>query len=555
VRRRIHRFWLLPGTALLLSVALGVTTRLEQERQVESLRSLYESHARFVGNLVGESAQQAAWSTDLVYSLSAESAWALLGLIGAPGEGEDCVAMEARIDGLAVWAARHSDGVQGCLDRVPPGERIAFVDAVLAAPEPDFVDDVRTRALGVYCTASAEGRAPAVLCLDRARLDGMRRTVGLGPLLSQMKDRDLDYVVIQDPGGILAASPRPGPLSDWAADPLLDEVLKGAREQVRGRLLERDGQPVYEVVGPLDLADGTRAVVRTGLDATALGQLRERIEHRQAVMAGVLLAAVLLAGALAWVLVVADRHRAQFRTTLRRREDEARHWQSLGQMAATVAHEVRNPLNTIGMALQRLSREVRVDASDAEEFRDLLALSVDASDRVERVVAEFLELGRPLVLDLRPYRVDDLLSESVAPLALRAEAESKRLVVGSRCPGEVVVDRRRFGQILSNLVSNALDAVATGGQVEVTVDREGDGFRLCVTDDGPGMDAGTLARAGEPFATTKAQGTGLGLPLARRLAEAHGGSLDLASSPGQGTRASVRLPGDGRGRVPGRGET
>jgi signal transduction histidine kinase len=539
------RFGLIPLAVAGLSAVLVVTTRVEQERQVDALRQVYESHARSAGHLVREAAQEATWSTGLVYSMSAEAAALLLELLGPPGADEDCVALQARVPDLAIWARRDADGVRGCLDRVPVAGRVAFVDGVLAVPEGDFVDDGRTRELGVFCAWSRGDGVATVVCLDRDDLDGMRREVGLGPLLAGLKAQDLEYVVVQDPGGILAASPMPGQISTWGQDPVLAQVRDGAPDGLQGRMLQRGGQSVYEVIGPLELADGTRAVVRTALDAGELVRFGRRIALRQTVMFGVLAGAVLLSLALAWVLGRGARRRTEFLAAMRHREEEGRHWRSLGLMAATVAHEVRNPLNTIGMALQRLSREVRVDPADEEGFRELLMLSADASDRVERVVAEFLELGKPLDLDLRPYPAAGLVHEALASQRMRAESEGKGLDVRCDCPGDVVVDRQRFGQIAANLVANALDAVGPAGRVTVVAGCDGDAFRLVVSDDGPGMDAATLERVQAPFVTTKAHGTGLGLPLARRLAEAHGGTLVLESIPGSGTRATVTLPVSG----------
>ncbi|MBM4396604.1 MAG: HAMP domain-containing histidine kinase [Deltaproteobacteria bacterium] len=542
--RSAGRFWAIPAVTLALAGALGVTTHLEQERQFEGVRALYESHAAFAGKLVREGMQEAAWATDLVYSLSAGGIADLLGLLG-PARPEECEDVVDRVEDLSVWATRDAGGLRGCFGPVPEPRREAFVDAVAAAPDPDFAEPAAARALGLYCARRADGGAVTVVCRDRARLDEMRREVGLGPLLSSLRDRELDYVVIQDAGGILAASPNPGPVSSWADDPFLHAVLDAGEGTETSRLTERGGAPVLEVVGTLLLGDGTRAVLRMGLDASGLSDLKRRIDRRQVVSSAVLGAAVLLSAALAFALARAARKRREHDEALRHRDEEARHWQSLGHMAATVAHEVRNPLNAIGMAIQRLRAEFEVPPGDRAEYDELLRMSADASDRVERVVSEFLDLGRPLALDRAPHDAATLVREVLAPMALRAERESKVLAVDCTCAGEVRLDRRRLAQVVTNLVANALDAVPAGGRVTVTAGCDGAVFRLRVVDDGPGMDDATLSRAIEPFVTTKAHGTGLGLPLAKRLVEAHGGTLALASAPGRGTEVTVTIPRGG----------
>ena len=534
-----RRYWLLPWATLALALAVGAATRAEQERQYEGVRALYEADARLIGTLVRESAQQATWATGLVYELAAGGLADLAGLLGpAPREGA-CDAAAGRAADVVVWASGDDASTWGCFGAVPSEQQAPLVREVLAAADPALVDQGRARALGLYCAAFQAG-VPTVLCRDSRSLDAMRREVGLGPLLAAWKGRSLGYVVLQDPAGILAATPSPGPVSAWRDDPELQRVLDGPGE--RSRLLHLGDEVVYETLGALQLGDGSRAVIRTGLDASGLVAVRARVDRRQLVMAGVLGVAILMSVGLAWALARADRRRREHREALRRRDEESRRWQTLGEMAATVAHEVRNPLNAIAMAVQRLQHEFEVGAADRDEFDGLLAIAADASRRVERVVSGFLDLGRPLVLSRQPHDVDLLVRQALASLTLRAAAEAKTLTIEALGPGEVNVDALRFGQVVQNLVANALDAVAAGGTVRVTGARDADGFTLRVDDDGEGMDAATLAAVERPFLTTRATGTGLGLPLARRLVEAHGGSLSLESTPGRGTRATVRLP-------------
>jgi len=164
-------------------------------------------------------------------------------------------------------------------------------------------------------------------------------------------------------------------------------------------------------------------------------------------------------------------------------------------------------------------------------------------DRVEAVVTEFLELGRPLVLDRAEIPVAHLVEEAAMSLRLRAVQEGKKLETDAGIQDTFALDRRRMGQVLTNLGGNALDAVEPGGTVTIRARVRENSLLLEVEDNGPGMDAAARTRALQPFFTTKSRGTGLGLPLARRLIEAHGGTLTLEERTGGGTRATVRVPG------------
>lgn len=214
---------------------------------------------------------------------------------------------------------------------------------------------------------------------------------------------------------------------------------------------------------------------------------------------------------------------------------------SLEQVGAKVAHELKNPLSAIKSLLQLEEKAAR-QAGDSEKSQKRLEVMSREVVRMEGILREYLSFSRPLE-DLRVGATDlgHVADNVLALLEGRAAAASVRLV---RAGGSVMLaaDGRRLEEAVLNLASNALEATPAGGTVALEVTATRDGARLCVRDSGRGMSADVLARLGTPFFTTRKDGNGLGVVLARAVITQHGGSLDFASRPGEGTTATVLLP-------------
>jgi signal transduction histidine kinase len=193
------------------------------------------------------------------------------------------------------------------------------------------------------------------------------------------------------------------------------------------------------------------------------------------------------------------------------------------------------------MGLQRLRAEFAPAPDD--EYARFVDLMQGEVTRLNAIVEEFLALARPLPLSPAPVAVGALLEELAARVESQARAASIAVRVSVPEPAPVVVaDRRHLEQVLLNLVLNALQAMSPGGTVTMEARTARDRVEIAVADTGPGIPPEALPRIFDPYFTTRPAGLGLGLTIARRIVEAHGGSLDVASPPGQGARFSVRLP-------------
>lgn len=214
---------------------------------------------------------------------------------------------------------------------------------------------------------------------------------------------------------------------------------------------------------------------------------------------------------------------------------------AVGQMTAQIAHEIKNPLGSIRFAAEFLKRQPgNGEASDVSTIQ-VIERSVD---HLAAIVAELSEFGRPKQLNRHELRLNELLDEILPMVADRLNEKNMEVVkrYGRNIPS-AKYDATELKKLFLNLIINAIEASAPGGIIELATNANGDGEVLVgIMDHGSGMEPETLERLFEPFYTTKAKGTGLGMAIAKQIAELHGGDLTIASRVGQGTVATVRLP-------------
>jgi two-component system sensor histidine kinase HydH len=212
---------------------------------------------------------------------------------------------------------------------------------------------------------------------------------------------------------------------------------------------------------------------------------------------------------------------------------------ALGQLAATVAHEVRNPLGVMRSAAQTLSETLPAEHQAAQASTFIIT----EIDRLANVVNSLLAFARPLQLDARPVRVAELFERAV--LLVRDELEAKRVRVdrhlGTALPA-VQVDPDLLSQVLIGLLANAVEAVPAGGAIALDAYASDGAVQLSIADSGPGIAPDIRGRIFEPFFTTRPRGTGLGLAIARQIVEAHGGRIEVGAASDGGARFTLTLP-------------
>ncbi len=296
-------------------------------------------------------------------------------------------------------------------------------------------------------------------------------------------------------------------------------------------------------VPPIQVPIGDLGLLQIGISA---GELRNRTEAlrkdliRKAVWIGLASLLFLSTGFVAvWLLL----RRAE---RLELQAEEAERLAYLGTLASGLAHEIRNPLNSLNLNMQMLEEELGESGNPAPTGKRLLSITRSEISRLERLVTDFLAYAKPRPLELeempavRPLeRVRELLAGEIQRRAAKVEIEDR--TGGAR----VRVDEAQISQLLLNLVRNAFAAVEEAGRLPVlrlAAYREGGSVCLEVADNGVGLLPEEEEKMFDLFYSTRKGGTGLGLAIVDRIARAHGGQLRVRSQKGIGTAMTLELP-------------
>ncbi len=320
------------------------------------------------------------------------------------------------------------------------------------------------------------------------------------------------------------------------------------RAKVDGKLFSQivdsgAGKRYFEVVKPVALDDSNLGFLKIGL---SLGSM-EVAWHNSLRAIITLGLAIVAAGILGMAAILHNQH--SHMQEVKALEIEVLHRErlsALGNLAATVAHEIRNPLNAISMGLQRLKVEFQ-PTDDQEQYSRVTELMLGEVHRLNSIVEQFLSLARPLEIKPEALRVQDVLNELATLVGGEAQQSKVQIrVVAPLTLPPLKADREYFRQTLLNLILNGLQAMPEGGTLTLKANTSNGNFLISITDTGVGIAPENRRRIFEPYFTTKAKGSGLGLAIARRIIEAHGGKITVSGEADHGSCFQIALPLEGK---------
>ena len=220
---------------------------------------------------------------------------------------------------------------------------------------------------------------------------------------------------------------------------------------------------------------------------------------------------------------------------------EQKQYAALGRAQASLMHEIRNALVTIGLLARSLRKSDRLRRKE----RDILDRLIETGSDGEHLLRDSLELFGKLSGKREPVKVAGLLQSVCRAVAPRAQARGVALTLAGTPDDRLYVEcsRRKLRQALVNIARNGVDAMPKrAGVLLIGLRTAEKSFTIQISDAGEGMDEETRKRIFEPFFSTKKRGTGLGLALAKKTVEEHGGRITVVSEPKRGSTFSVRLP-------------
>ena len=229
-------------------------------------------------------------------------------------------------------------------------------------------------------------------------------------------------------------------------------------------------------------------------------------------------------------------HDLSDRVALENRLAEQKSLAKLGEMAAVVAHEVKNPIAGIRGALQVITSRMPAEQRDRGVLIDIIA----RLDALNRIVQDMLMFARPRALRREPVSLAALLGDTVA--LIERDPTMSHVQIALSGAADISGDREMLQVVFQNILMNAAQAMENKGRIEVSIGTVNGRCSVAIADQGPGMPEDVRAKAFDAFFTTKHRGTGLGLPIARRVIEAHGGTIQIDAPPSGGTMVTIVLP-------------
>jgi len=384
---------------------------------------------------------------------------------------------------------------------------------------------------GFIALRRESGRGTIILALDDEGLRYRGLKVSVQRAIEEVgQDPDMAYFMVTDGVGRILG--QAGDLVDEYKKKIPKEVALKETKGVTSKIIVLGGRHLLDIASSIRLGAGVFGTVRLSLARDKAEQIIEKERVRLFISTVFLVVIGFLS---MWFLYRNQtRHLANMRE-IERKLHQAERLSALGRLAAGVAHEIRNPLNAISMASQRLKRG---------NLDQLTRVMRDEIRRLNHIIEEFLTFSRGRKLAFRSHDLIELLKKMV--LLISEEAEPKGVTIKTEwrdSPLMISMDIDKLKQAFFNIIKNGMESISSDGSVSIVVEpKDKQWVSVKISDTGAGLTFEEIEQIFDPDYTTKEKGLGLGLPLAHEIIRGHGGEIQVQSQPRSGTTVEIVLP-------------
>lgn len=415
---------------------------------------------------------------------------------------------------------------------VPPDYVIDEVFALFEDPEARFVllydeGDGPSGPIHYYLELTSRMDQVVVLSSEAQFYEEALAETGIGHLAGLMgSEPGVEYIVYQTADGTVFSSQPNLQLSDMTSDPFLTAAIDA--DSIVERRYDYNGRTILEMVRPFSTPRHEFGLFRVGLSLDRYYAISRGYDKQLILLSAVLV--VLLLVALAYLR--GRRKRLEMMQHYEHLAQRRERLSEMGSLAAGVAHEIRNPLNTISIAAQRLEKEF-APVDNVDQYKTFTQQIRSETRRLNETITRFLALAREDRKQSEPIRLDDFLKE-IGGL-LRVEGEKLGIEVTVECESGLSVegDADRLKEVFFNLFNNSKEALdGKSGKFEIKAHGEEKKIVIAVADSGPGIPSELHDKVFAPYYTTKEAGTGLGLPTVQRIITDMGGEVGIDANNG-----------------------
>ncbi len=382
-----------------------------------------------------------------------------------------------------------------------------------------------------------------IISVEAEYIDNFKSKIGLSKILEEIGSQPgIEYLVYEDRNSNTliqkGKSGRPIQSMPFYKDQALYEFSKSST-----------GKDVLEIKHPLSYRGKNIGLIRIGLPLSKLKET-EKAMISQTLWFGSL---IIILGILGILIIFYYLYRQyQFQKTLEKDLQKADKLLSIGRLAAGVAHEIRNPLNAISMAIQRLQNEFLPPSEyEKRDFLSFTGIIKDEIKRMDKIITEFLNFTKKSLPVKSPISLSELLDNLLT--VLEVEAEKNNVIFekaysnkDNKDKMKIWCDPDQLKQCLINIIRNAIQAMPEGGKVSISVQFTQNEVMITISDTGLGLNPSQIEKIFEFYYTNKEGGIGLGLPISQKIIEDHGGKIEVKSEAGKGANFIIHLPNNNR---------